>query len=108
MAVCGSALAAASTFQFSLCIEKRNHFAADRVEARSRYAFSPFGSGPRVCIGACFATIEAAMVLAALVRAFHFRPVAGVQTGGMPLLVTARANKPTALSRQQPARLRKA
>jgi hypothetical protein len=46
--------------------------------------------------------------LGRLVRAFHFRPVAGVQTGGMPLLVTARANKPTALSRQQPARLRKA
>ncbi len=82
-----------------------DRFAADKVKARSRYAFLPFGGGPRVCIGASFATIEAAVILAMLIRAFHFRPVEGHKprpvarvtlrpAGGMPLLVTARGQEP--------------
>jgi cytochrome P450 len=84
-----------------------DRFAADKVKARSRYAFLPFGGGPRVCIGASFATIEAAVILAVLVRVFRFLPVAGHKpkpvarvtlrpAGGMPLLVAARANQPIA------------
>jgi len=73
-----------------------------------------------VYIGASFATIEAAAILAALVRAFLFRPVAGYKpkpvarvtlrpAGWMPLLMTARANAPAAnRTSRQPARLRKA
>jgi cytochrome P450 len=87
-----------------------DRFAADKVKARSRYAFLPFGGGPRVCIGASFATIEAAVILAVLVRALHFRPVAGHKpkpvarvtlrpADGMPLLVTARARAPGAAGR---------
>jgi cytochrome P450 len=49
-----------------------DRFTANKVKARSRYAFLPFGSGPRVCIGASFATIEAAVILAVLVRTFSF------------------------------------
>ena len=82
-----------------------DRFAVDKVKARSRYAFLPFGGGPRVCIGASFATIEAAVILAVLIRAFRFLPVAGHKpkpvarvtlrpAGGMPLLIAARANQP--------------
>ena len=36
-----------------------------------RFAYLPFGVGPRVCIGAQFALIEATLVLARLVQAFR-------------------------------------
>ena len=39
-----------------------------------RYAYMPFGTGPRVCIGAQFALTEAVLVLARLLRAFRIEP----------------------------------
>jgi cytochrome P450 len=53
-----------------------------------RFAYMPFGAGPRVCVGAQFAMTEATLVLAMLVRDFQVslaesepvRPVAVVTT----------------------------
>ena len=39
-----------------------------------RYAYMPFGTGPRVCVGAQFALTEAVLVLARLLRAFRIEP----------------------------------
>jgi len=36
--------------------------------------FQPFGAGPRVCVGAAFATMETMMALATLVRDFEIKP----------------------------------
>ena len=42
-----------------------------------RYAFLPFGAGPRICIGASFALQEAAIILSTLLARFHFDPIPG-------------------------------
>jgi cytochrome P450 len=76
-------------------------FAPEQMKGRSRYAYLPFGGGPRVCIGASFAMIEAAAILVTLIRAFRFHPLPGHKPhpvarvtlrphGGMPLLVVPR------------------
>ncbi|PZO67843.1 MAG: cytochrome P450 [Paracoccus denitrificans] len=44
---------------------------------RDRFAFLPFGAGPRICIGANFALQEAAIILATLLQRFRFDTVPG-------------------------------
>ena len=42
-----------------------------------RYAYFPFGGGPRVCIGAGFAVMEAVLLLATIARRFRLTPAPG-------------------------------
>ncbi len=44
---------------------------------RPKFAYFPFGGGPRVCIGNHFALIEGPLVLAALAQRFHFTSAPG-------------------------------
>ena len=52
-------------------------FIPDRVKARHRFAYLPFGGGPRICIGRGFAMMEACVVLATIARAYRLRMAPG-------------------------------
>jgi cytochrome P450 len=52
-------------------------FAAESAQHRSAYTFLPFGGGPRNCIGAAFAQVEAKIVLARLLQKYEFQFVGG-------------------------------
>lgn len=65
-----------------------DRFSAERESEMVSGAYLPFGLGPRVCVGAAFATTEATLILARLIRRFDFtaidpekvRPVARLTT----------------------------
>jgi cytochrome P450 len=42
-----------------------------------KYAYFPFGGGPRMCIGSNFAAIEAALLLATIAQRFRLTLVPG-------------------------------
>jgi len=78
-----------------------NRFLGANREAIDRYAYIPFGAGPRVCIGMGFAMLEMTMALGHLLRALRFElapghvvsPVARVTlrpAGGMKMIVRRR------------------
>jgi cytochrome P450 len=52
-------------------------FLAGRAEGRHRFAYFPFGGGPRVCIGNTFALMEGPLVLATILQQFRVELVPG-------------------------------
>jgi cytochrome P450 len=71
-------------------------------EKIDRFAYMPFGAGPRVCIGMGFALQEATIVLAMILREFRLELAPGHEVtpvqritlrpkGGMPMLMRRRA-----------------
>lgn len=48
-------------------------FAPSRAAGRHRFAYFPFGGGPRVCIGNQFALTEAQLILATILPRYQFR-----------------------------------
>jgi cytochrome P450 len=52
-------------------------FEAEVVAARPRFAYFPFGGGPRQCIGLAFASVEARLVLATIAQVFLLDLVPG-------------------------------
>lgn len=49
-----------------------DRFLPERERQQVPGSYLPFGAGPRICVGAAFATIETALILARLVRRFDF------------------------------------
>ena len=52
-------------------------FAPNRAAKRHRFAYFPFGGGPRICLGNGFAMMEARIVLATITHAYPLRLVPG-------------------------------
>jgi cytochrome P450 len=76
-------------------------FSPDRSGGRSRFAYLPFGIGPRVCIGASFAMTEIMLILAALAQRYRLRLVPGhkVEPWGLVSLKARYGMKMTLQSR---------
>ncbi len=53
-----------------------------------RFAYLPFGAGPRICVGAQFALAEATLVLAALVQSFRIALVGDREVMPKPIVTT--------------------
>ena len=60
-------------------------FLPERVAARPRFAYIPFGAGPRICIGAAFAMTEAILILATIAQRYrlHLKPGHPVEPQGL-------------------------
>jgi cytochrome P450 len=61
-------------------------FSAERNAGRPRYAFFPFGGGPRMCIGNLFALTEAQIVLATVAQKYSLRVPADHPVEPQPLV----------------------
>jgi cytochrome P450 len=86
--LCGREVRPGDTVMLPIYALHRNHllwpdphrFDPDRFadpKAVDRFAYLPFGGGPRICIGASFALQEAVIVLATLLARLRFTPVPG-------------------------------
>ena len=52
-------------------------FAPAAVAGRHRFAYLPFGGGPRICIGSSFAMAEAQVIIAAIAQRYRLRLAPG-------------------------------
>ena len=59
-------------------------WAHDAMRRLPRFAYFPFGGGPRQCIGNTFATMEATLVLAAIARRFRLALMPGQRVTPTP------------------------
>lgn len=48
-------------------------FSPERAASRPRFAYIPFGAGPRICIGAAFAMAEAMLIVATIAQRYRLR-----------------------------------
>ncbi len=81
-----------------------DRFSSERSAGRHRYAFMPFGAGPRMCIGNHFAMLEGTLLLAATAQRYELQllPDQTVETQvavtmrpkeGLPMRLRARQGK---------------
>jgi cytochrome P450 len=61
-------------------------FSAEQVAARHKYAYIPFSTGPRICIGNNFALLEMTLVLATVAQRYRPRLIAPTLPKALPLI----------------------
>jgi cytochrome P450 len=63
-----------------------DRFRPDRAASRPRYAYIPFGAGPRFCVGNNLGMLEAVLVVAMIAREFRLHRPAGRPVVPEPML----------------------
>ncbi|MFQ5846347.1 MAG: cytochrome P450 [Candidatus Methylomirabilales bacterium] len=61
-------------------------FTPERVASRPRYAYFPFGGGPRMCMGMHFALMEAQLIVAMVAQIYRLAPVPGHPVEPHPMI----------------------
>ena len=64
-----------------------SHFAPERKAAMDRFQYLPFGAGPRICVGANFAMMQAQIILSTLLARFRFEPAGPLPTPVMHMTI---------------------
>jgi cytochrome P450 len=75
-------------------------FTPEQKAARPRFAYFPFGGGPRQCIGEGFAWTEGLLVLATLAQRWRFRMVPGQRVEVQPK-ITLRPKFPVMMTAEE-------
>ncbi|MGO8867716.1 MAG: cytochrome P450 [Alphaproteobacteria bacterium] len=77
--------------------------APERLARVPRYAYIPFGGGPRICIGAGFAMQEAILIVAAVAQRFRLRLAPGHEVEPLGLItLRPKGGLPMRLERRTP------
>ncbi len=80
-----------------------DRWTADSAQHLPKFAYFPFGGGPRLCIGASFAVMEANLLLAAIAQRFQLRLVPGHPVETLPsITLRPRHGMRMSLSKPQP------
>lgn len=77
-----------------------DRFLPERVRERDRWAYLPFGGGPRSCIGDHFAMAEAAIALATLVRRVEITSAGDALPVDVPFTLVAKGPVPAVARRR--------
>lgn len=64
-----------------------DRFLPERSEDRHRFAYLPFGGGPRLCIGQNMAIVTILLIVATIVRRYDFAPVSDEPVGKHPMML---------------------
>lgn len=77
-----------------------DRFTPEREAARHRYAWYPFGGGPRACIGQHFSMLESVLATAVLLREFEVEAVDTEVSLGLAITLEARSPVRVRLTRR--------
>ena len=64
-----------------------DRFLPERSSRRHKFAYLPFGAGPRQCIGNGFAQMEASLIITCIAQRFELHLIPGIEVQPQPLFV---------------------
>jgi cytochrome P450 len=82
-----------------------DRFAPEHESTRPRFAYIPFGGGPRGCIGNQFAMVEAQLIVAAIAQRYRIELVPGQDIRPEPLITLRPAPGIRAILKKRPPRV---